>query len=430
MDTIFGNIPEKWLYIKLGDLIEKKVADIQTGPFGTMLHASAYTTIGTPVIAVQNIGKNALIHTNLSRISDSDTLRLSRYKLKSGDIVVGRKGAVDRRALIKESESGWIQGSDCIRIRFDEMAISSKYVSYIMGSSVYINWVNQHAHGATMPSLNQAIVKLIPIPLPPLPTQIAIAHILGTLDDKIELNRRMNETLESIARAIFKSWFIDFDPVRAKAEGKQPEGMDAETAALFPSEFEVVEGQEIPKGWRLCPISDLSTVSSGNRTEKKSDSKISTAQYPVYGGGGVLGYCSNFLYEQPILITGRVGTLGNIYRVYDNCWPSDNSLVIIPLIEDYYEYLYFNLKNIDFDSLNRGSTQPLVTQSDLKKQIVINPLNDILTKFHQIVSVLFKKIQANKNSNLRYESLRDALLPKLLSGELPITNPEQFTGIS
>ena len=115
-----------------------------------------------------------------------------------------------------------------------------------------------------MPSLNQDIIGKIPIILPPLPTQRAIANILGTLDDKIELNRKMNETLEAMAQAIFKSWFVDFDPVRAKMEGKQPAGMDAETAALFPSEFEMVDGREVPKGWKISTIGESVKIFGGS----------------------------------------------------------------------------------------------------------------------------------------------------------------------
>ena len=114
-----------------------------------------------------------------------------------------------------------------------------------------------------MPSLNQDIIGKIPIILPPFPTQRAIAHILGTLDDKIELNLKMNETLEAMAQAIFKSWFVDFDPVGAKREGKQPAGMDAETAALFPSEFETVDGREVPKGWGVSKLEEHIEASKG-----------------------------------------------------------------------------------------------------------------------------------------------------------------------
>ncbi|HHU15747.1 MAG TPA: restriction endonuclease subunit S [Lentisphaerae bacterium] len=250
IEAIYGPLAKNWRMVRLKDLVENGTAELQTGPFGTMLHASAYQPKGTPVIAVQHIGENSLRQGEYPLVDDDDTARLSRYKVRENDILFGRKGAVDRRALIRSHESGWLQGSDCIRLRFNE-TIDARYISYVLGTSAYKQWIVRHAHGATMPSLNQEILGLIPLPLPPLPEQKRIAHILGTLDDKIELNQRMNATLEAMARVLFKSWFVDFDPVRAKIDGRKPEGMDAETAALFPSEFQESPLGPIPKGWKV-----------------------------------------------------------------------------------------------------------------------------------------------------------------------------------
>ena len=202
-----------WRETTLGELVDGGTAELQTGPFGTMLHASSYREAGTPVVAVKHIGDNKIIHSDMPRIDEETSTRLEKYTLLKDDILFARKGAVSRRALVRAAEEGWIQGSDCIRLRLDSREISPPYVSYCLGTRSHKRWIEQHAHGATMPSLNQEILKLIPLALPDKPTQDGIAHILGTLDDKIELNWRMNRTLEAIARAIFKSWFIDFDPV-------------------------------------------------------------------------------------------------------------------------------------------------------------------------------------------------------------------------
>jgi type I restriction enzyme, S subunit len=184
VEPIYGQLPNHWELLSVGDLVKRGQADLQTGPFGTMLHA-----LGTPVVAVKHIGENRLLYTNdLPRIDEETRQRLSRYELQIGDILFGRKGAVERRAIVTTQEEGWLQGSDCIRLRLIGTGISPIYISYVFGSSVYRNWITRNAQGATMPSLNQEIIGRIPVPLPPLPEQKAIAHILGTLDDKIELN--------------------------------------------------------------------------------------------------------------------------------------------------------------------------------------------------------------------------------------------------
>jgi type I restriction enzyme S subunit len=119
-----------------------------------------------------------------------------------------------------------------------------------------VEWFKFHAIGATMPNLNEGIIRSFPFQIPPLHEQHAIAHILGTLDDKIELNRRMNETLEAMAQALFKSWFVDFDPVRAKAEGRDS-GLPKHIANLFPDSFEDSELGEIPKGWEVKTLGEM-----------------------------------------------------------------------------------------------------------------------------------------------------------------------------
>ena len=245
-----------WPVLTLRGLIDRGDAELQTGPFGTMLHAKAYTKDGIPVVAVKNIGDNRLLDDDIPRVDQETALRLERYRLLAGDIIFGRKGAVDRRALVKPEEEGWLQGSDCIRLRLNQRNIHPRFISFVLGSFSHRAWIVQQAHGATMPSLNQEILSRLPLPVPAFEEQEAIAEILGTLDDKIELNRKMNETLEAMARALFKSWFVNFDPVRAKAEGRDP-GLPAHIAALFPDSFEDSELGEIPSGWEPKTVEQL-----------------------------------------------------------------------------------------------------------------------------------------------------------------------------
>jgi type I restriction enzyme S subunit len=218
-DSIYGVLPESWKLVSLNNLIENKQANLQTGPFGTMLHASAYTATGIPVVAVKNIGDNQVVHSNIPFVDSETYQRLKRYELKVGDILFGRKGSVDRRAFIRIGEDGWLQGSDCIRLRFKDSQINAAFISYVLGTRQYIEWITQNAQGATMPSLNQEILGRIPIPLPPLPEQCAIADVLGSLEDKIELNRRMNTTLESMARAVFRQWFVESEEAKGQRAG-------------------------------------------------------------------------------------------------------------------------------------------------------------------------------------------------------------------
>jgi type I restriction enzyme S subunit len=262
VEPLLGLIPDTWEYAALGNVCERGGGGIQTGPFGTQLHASDYATTGVPSIMPQNIGDNRIVEEGIARISRDDAERLSRYLVRKGDIVYSRRGDVERRALVGLREDGWLCGTGCLRIRLGAKGVDPVYASYYLGHPSVREWIVRHAHGATMPNLNTSILSACPFVVPTLLEQRAIAHILGTLDDKIELNRRMNETLEAMARALFKSWFVDFDPVRAKAEGRDP-GLPQPLADLFPARLVDSELGEIPEGWEVGSLLEVADLLSG-----------------------------------------------------------------------------------------------------------------------------------------------------------------------
>lgn len=257
------------------------------------------------------------------------------------------------------------------------------------------------------------------VQLPPLAEQKSIAAILGALDDKIELNRRMNATLEAMARALFQSWFVDFDPVRAKLDGRLPTGLDPATATLFPDSFQDSALGPIPIGWRTAHLLEIASVGSGKRPEGRCDVLSPECSIPLYGGGGRMGYVPSALYDKPILFTGRVGTLGLIFRTAEPSWPSDNTLIVEPQA-GFFDFTYFVLKGFDLITLNRGSTQPLLTQTDLKGQTFVLPVKDVVNAFADVTEPIFRQMVSNERESHTLATLRDTLLPKLLSGELSV----------
>ena len=221
-ENLFDVQVDAWEYTTLGEICARGKGGVQTGPFGSQLHAADYVAVGIPSIMPQNIGDNRIIRDGIARIPLEDAERLGRYRVRAGDIVYSRRGDVERRALVRKEEEGWLCGTGCLRVRFGFDDVDAAFASFFLGDPRVRAWIVRHAQGATMPNLNTAILSALPFVVPPLEEQRAIAQILDTMDDKIELNRKVNETLEAMARAIFKSWFVDFDPVRAKAEGRDP----------------------------------------------------------------------------------------------------------------------------------------------------------------------------------------------------------------
>ncbi len=261
-ESLFASVPDGWESTTLGEIVRRGRGHIQTGPFGSQLHASDYVPHGVPSIMPVNIGDNRIVEDGIARITEDDANRLARHRVQVGDIIFSRRGDVERRALIRQEQEGWLCGTGCLKVRLGRDVMDPLFTSYYLGHPHVRAWIVQHAVGATMPNLNTGIMERIPFLLPPLREQQAIACILGTLDDKIELNRRRNRTLEAMARAIFQSWFVDFDPVKAKAAVRREhrkwtdEQVSRATcpklkpglAALFLDRFEDSPLGEIPKG--------------------------------------------------------------------------------------------------------------------------------------------------------------------------------------
>ncbi len=218
--TEYGKMESSLSRDRLADICVDKIG-VQTGPFGSQLHQEDYVEVGSPIITVEHLGDNRILHENMPCVTDDDKNRLSKYHLKSGDVVFSRVGSVDRRALVRDAEDGWLFSGRCLRVRADKNKIDPVYLSYFFGLETFKNYIRSIAVGATMPSINTKILSDVPIYYPQLDRQKEIANVLYSIDEKIELNRQINQSLEQIAQAIFKSWFVDFDPVKAKILAKE-----------------------------------------------------------------------------------------------------------------------------------------------------------------------------------------------------------------
>ncbi|WP_406103715.1 restriction endonuclease subunit S [Micromonospora globbae] len=214
-ETIIGAVPDDWRLTTLGDLCRSGGGGIQTGPFGSQLHASDYVPVGIPSVMPQNIGDNVLVEDGIARISSDDAQRLSRYLLRKGDIVYSRRGDVGRRALVRGHQDGWLCGTGCLRVRLAGSA-DPKFVSYYLGHPEVRSWIVRHAVGATMPNLNTEILSSVPVVVPPANLQRVVGEVLGALDDKIAVNERIARTWEELLTAKFEDLAIDTDSMAAE----------------------------------------------------------------------------------------------------------------------------------------------------------------------------------------------------------------------
>jgi len=270
----------------------------------------------------------------------------------------------------------------------------------------YLSLLLAEATGSTFPNVSSQQLNNLTIEVPDLRTQRRIAAILSALDEKIELNRQINAALEAIAQEIFKEWFVDFRFPGSTGE-MQCVGVGSEPAPTGP----------IPKNWQVGRLGDLVNISSGKGLKKD---QFKDNGFPVLGANGRIGFSDDFLFDEELILTGRVGTLGTFQLVSGKVWISDNVLILKPIKNENYHYAYFLLKTINFENLNRGSTQPLVTKTDLVNQTSLIPSNELLDRFNLICRSLFSGVSISNQQIATLVNIRENLLPKLMSGEIEV----------
>jgi type I restriction enzyme S subunit len=415
-----------WKEYKLED-----VATVQTGPFGSQLHQKDYVEIGTPIITVEHLGDNRITYQNLPKVTKEDKERLKKYHLQEGDIVFSRVGSVDRRALVTKKEDGWLFSGRCLRVRADEKLANGAFLSYYFGQENFKEYIRRIAVGATMPSINTKILSEIVVTLPDLPTQTAIAEILSSLDDKIELNNKINQELESLAQTLFKQWFIDFEFPNENGEPYKSSG------------GEMVESElgEIPKGWEVKRLSEI-IILTGGGTPKRDNGEywngnilwFSIQDVPSQSGPvvvdtkekitvtGLNNSSTKILSIGTTIITAR-GTVGKLALVASPMAMNQSCYGVngIDGIGKFFNYL--NLSNA-VDELKRnthGAVFDTITSSTFQTIKTILPDSIILTEFERLLEPLFLSIESNVRENQELTNLRDTLLPKLISGELAIS---------
>lgn len=474
-NTEYGPISEKLLRADLSDLCVNKHG-VQTGPFGSQLHKKDYVEDGTPIITVEHLGDNRITHENTPFVSDDDKKRLSKYHLQEGDIVFSRVGSVDRRALVRKTEEGWLFSGRCLRVRVNKEKINPIYLSYFFGLESFKNYIRSIAVGATMPSLNTKMLSGVQIYYPEsLVVQKRIAHYLHTLDEKIQLNHQINQTLEQMAQAIFKSWFVDFEPVKAKmaaleAGGNEDDALlatmqaiagsalfasdaaDADaatqlarlqaehpeqyttlraTAELFPAAMQDSELGEIPEGWSTKSIYEIADVIYGAPFKSKL--------FNTDGNGLPLVRIRDLKNERPGVSTPELHPKGYLiqngdllvgmdgeFRPYiwggNEAWMNQRVCTFKPkdklsaaLIKEFItrQLRFFELTTVATTVIHLG-------KGDIDSFTYLNPNSELLHICSKILEPLFQKVVSNKVEIISLEEIRDALLPKLLSGELSV----------
>ena len=439
-------LADGWNSCTIGDLCDAGIVELQTGPFGTQLHAHDYVEDGVPVVPTEAIRNRQIDRSVLPKILPGKAKELARHRLESGDILFARRGvqATGHIGCVREAEEGFLCGTGAIRLRVRKggSSVNSDFLSHVLANPASVEWFKFHAIGATMPNLNEGIIRSFPLQLPPLPEQRAIAHILGTLDDKIELNRKINETLETMARGLFKSWFVDFDPIRAKAEGRDS-GLPKHLADLFPDSFEASELGEIPRGWAVGRFGDVVDHLRDQENPLLSpDVLFPHFSIPAFDEGQTarLEYGESIKSLKSRVPAGVV-LLSKLNPEIERVWLVDvgstdravcstEFLVLNPRPPFTRSFVYCLMRSPFFRQQIEGlvtgtskSHQRAQVESILNLPVIIPP-SSIVAAFDRMSESLLARTLECRRESRTLPALRDTLLPKLISGEVSVSRME------
>lgn len=446
-ETELGRLPEDWSIKTTEDILLRERGSLKIGPFGSQLKREYFTSKGYKVYGQENVFKSDF-SIGQRYINKERFEFLKSCELKENDLLISMMGTIGQAAIAPKGIEDGIIDSHLIRLRVDESVFDRRFLLYLFRSRLIQDQLDALAVGTIMSGLSSGIIRQLKFPCPPCREQHAIARLLGSFDDKIELNRQMNRTLEQIAQALFKFWFVDFDPVRAKGEGRWKEGeslpgMPADMWELWSSEFEKSGPEQIPRGWKLSSLSQVcSLVTDGAhfspREEPKGPKRIAT----VKDMGSVdfnIENCksiTNADYQKLVdwgcrpekgdILLSKDGTMGlvHLYSGHQDVVLLSSIAILRPL-EGLSEFLWLYL----LDGTNRqkivtefssGSVLRRLVVKDIKRIPVIVPPKNILVQFATIVQPIHRRLISSRQESRVLTSLRDTLLPKLLSGEIRV----------
>ena len=396
--------------VLIRDLVQTQEVEIKTGPFGTQLKASEYVDRGTPVLNVRNLGFSTVNTEKLEMVGNETIKRLSAHTLHTGDIVFGRKGAVERHAFISEFEDGWMQGSDCIRLRVKNERINARYLSYYFLTPQHRSFMlSMCSHGTTMASLNQKIIEMISIPLPERKVQDQVVAILSALDEKIKNNQEINDNLEQQAQTIYYE------------------------------RFETVSPNDLPSNWRIVTLGEVAAISNKSFNPLKepeillehySIPAFDEAKFPVFELSTSIK-SNKFIIDASCFMISKLNpTPKRVWKPYcltGNAVCSTEFIVYKAKDKSITNFLYSVIDSSSFSNFmcshvtgSTGSRQR-TTPSDTLSYELILPSEDELAEFQSLVSPMYAQIRINAIENDKLKRLRDSLLPKLMSGEIDVS---------
>ena len=444
----------EWVSVSIGEIAGDWKGSMAVGPFGSRMKADLYVPSGVRVIRGNNLSGGREPEGDYVYVTEETADSLASCCLKPGDLVFPHRGNIGEVGITPDDGLRYMLSTSLMKLSPDREKAEPLYLMYFFKSVIGRAALLMNASQVGTPGIATPLKSLrgIQLPLPPLVVQRQIADTLSKLDDRITLLRETNATLEAIAQALFQSWFVDFDPVRAKLEGRTPEGMDEATTALFPDGFEESELGLVPRGWRLVPYGQLLSQTIGGDWGSDQPTEVNNTKVAIIRGtdipdlqsgaksrvpvrytsekklatrkledGDIVLEVSGGSKDQP---TGRALYLTNAILNQFDCpvEPASFCRLLRPdtkelgvLLGQHLTYIYDQGKTWEYQNQSTGIAN-FQTTHFLATELVAVPSNGVLLAFVAFVRPMIDRMQPTQAQTLA--TLRDTLLPRLISGQL------------
>lgn len=382
----------------------RELADIQTGPFGSQLHKEDYVADGTPIVTVEHLGNKMFSEQNLPRVSNTDKNRLKKYVLKQGDIVFSRVGSVDRCSYVDQKHDGWMFSGRCLRVR-PTSEIDSEYLYYYFCLEETKQFVRNIAVGATMPSINTKLLGEVVVTFPELEQQKRISGILSAIDSKNEVNQKINDNLYAQVKAIFSENFLNLDFLPDGWKTGNLLDIADYLNGLAMQKYRPKDGET---GLPVLKIKELRQGICDANSELCSPSIKS--EYIIHDGDIIFSWSGSLLVD--IWCGGTCGLNQHLFKVTSNNYDK----------WFYYLWTAHHLDRFIAVAADKATTMGHIKREELEKAEVIIPSKCDYKRISTLIKPLFDLIISNRIENRKLTALRNTLLPKIMSGEIDVSD--------
>ncbi|MEH8222461.1 restriction endonuclease subunit S [Aeromonas veronii] len=381
-----------------------------------------------------NIAPGRVRWDGVKRWSRENAVGLERYALEPGDVVL----AMDRPWIPAGLKVAQVQAADTPSYLVQRVARirpasreDCSFLFALLSTPEFESYIQNVTTGTAVPHISAKQILDFEFRLPPAYVRAKVGEIVAALNERITLLRETNTTLEAMAQALFKSWFVDFDPVHARARGEQPAGLAPELAALFPDSFEESALGLVPKGWKYVSLKEATDIFDSKRIPLAGQERAKRkGPYPYYGAAALMDWVDDYIFDGVYLLMGEDGSVADAsgypitQYVWGKIWVNNHAHVLQGRNGISTEHLMLALKGVNIQPFITGAVQAKLSQSNMWRIQFLMPTQSVASAFADLISPMFAKIRANSEQAQTLANLRDTLLPRLISGQLRLPDAE------